>query len=52
MKILEVKQFMESLDEENLLNFRSIVERQIEILELRRKLSNLSGGYVIKEFKK
>ena len=52
MTILEVKQFVESLDENNLLSFKDVLERQLEIIRLKKRLSELSGGYILKEFKK
>lgn len=52
MTILEAKQFAESLDENNLLLFKDFIERQLEIVRLKKRLAELSGGYFLKEFKK
>ena len=43
MQFQEVKQFVEGLNKENLLLFKKIVERQIEIIDLKEHLKNLEN---------
>jgi len=40
MNFNEVKQFIENLNKENLELLKKIIEKQIEIIELKKKLNN------------
>ena len=43
MDFLEIKQFIEKLDKGNLILFKKIIERQLEIIDLKEKLCNLEN---------